>query len=86
MTKSIGLFQAKTHLSELVDEVQHGQSIIITKRGQPVAQVVPFLQGEVLKRQDAAQRIAQLRERMRALYGEQDEMTVREMIETGRKK
>jgi len=40
--KSIGSFQAKTHLSSLIDDVQKGHTYIITKRGRPVAKLVPY--------------------------------------------
>lgn len=39
--KSIGAFEAKTHLSQLLDQVANGESIIITRHGMPVAQLVP---------------------------------------------
>lgn len=37
----IGAFEAKTHLSRLLDSVKQGETITITKRGQPVARLVP---------------------------------------------
>ena len=37
----IGAFEAKTHLSSLLDEVEGGQEIVITKHGRPVARLVP---------------------------------------------
>jgi len=40
--KTIGAFQAKTHLSELLNEVAGGAVITITRRGKPVAQIIPF--------------------------------------------
>jgi prevent-host-death family protein len=40
-TKAIGAFEAKTHLSELLDRVGHGQVYVITKRGRPVAELRP---------------------------------------------
>jgi prevent-host-death family protein len=39
---NIGTFDAKTHFSELIEEVQKGKDYIITKRGKPVARIVPF--------------------------------------------
>jgi prevent-host-death family protein len=36
---AISLADAKAHLSELVDRVEDGQSIAITRRGKPVAQL-----------------------------------------------
>jgi prevent-host-death family protein len=40
--KSIGLFEAKSHFSALILEVESGESIIVTKKGKPVARIVPF--------------------------------------------
>jgi prevent-host-death family protein len=37
----VGLFRAKTHLSELVEAVRKGRSFIITRRGKPVAELKP---------------------------------------------
>jgi prevent-host-death family protein len=38
--KSVGAFEAKTHLSQLLDEVEQGGTIEITRRGRPVARLV----------------------------------------------
>lgn len=40
--KHIGSFVAKTHLSSLIDDVQKGEEYIITKRGKPVAKLIPY--------------------------------------------
>ncbi len=37
----IGAFEAKTHLSRLLDEAEKGEVITITKRGRPVARLMP---------------------------------------------
>lgn len=39
--KTIGAFDAKTHLSELLDQVDKGTVYLITKRGRPVAELRP---------------------------------------------
>lgn len=39
--KTVGSFKAKTHLSELLDEVAAGETIVITKRGKVVAHLTP---------------------------------------------
>jgi prevent-host-death family protein len=36
---AIDLADAKAHLSELIDRVEAGESIVITRRGKPVAQL-----------------------------------------------
>lgn len=38
--KHIGIFEAKTHLSSLLDEVEKGGEIVITRHGKPVAKLV----------------------------------------------
>lgn len=44
-TSSVGLFEAKTHLSELVARAERGEEVIITRHNKPVAKIVPI--GEV---------------------------------------
>jgi len=39
--KTIGAFEAKTHLSSLLDRAEKGEEIVITRRGQPVAVLSP---------------------------------------------
>ena len=39
--KTVGAYEAKTHLPQLLDEVARGTSITITKRGVPVAVLTP---------------------------------------------
>lgn len=39
--KEIGAFEAKTHLSSLLEQVQAGRSFYITKRGRRVAELRP---------------------------------------------
>ena len=39
--REVGAFEAKTHLSELLAEVEAGASVTITRRGKPVARLVP---------------------------------------------
>lgn len=40
MTKSVGMHEAKTHLSRLVADVQAGHDVVITSRGVPVARLI----------------------------------------------
>ena len=41
VVRKVGAFEAKTKLSELLDRVERGEEIIITRRGKPVARLVP---------------------------------------------
>lgn len=40
MIKVVGAFEAKTHMSRLLDAVERGERIIITRRGKRVAELV----------------------------------------------
>ncbi len=37
---TVGAFEAKTHLSALLDQVAAGEEVVITKHGKPVARLV----------------------------------------------
>lgn len=50
---TIGAYEAKTHLSELLEKVEGGQEIVITKHGMAVARLVP-----VKKKASAEERVA----------------------------
>ncbi len=39
--RQVGAFEAKTHLSALLAAVAAGETVVITKRGRPVARLVP---------------------------------------------
>ncbi|MGH9306220.1 MAG: type II toxin-antitoxin system Phd/YefM family antitoxin [Acidimicrobiales bacterium] len=41
MTKSVGVHEAKTHLSRLLEDVAAGEEVLITRRGEEVARLVP---------------------------------------------
>lgn len=42
MSVTVGAFEAKTHLSELLARVEAGEEVTITKHGRPVARLVPM--------------------------------------------
>ena len=41
MAKTVNLYEAKTHLSALVDRAADGEEIVIAKAGKPRARLVP---------------------------------------------
>lgn len=45
--REIQASEAKTHLPRLLDEVERGETIVITRHGRPIARIVP----EVSRRQ-----------------------------------
>ncbi len=78
---TVGTFEAKTHLTQLLSRVANGEKILITNRGQPVAMLVPpeprrkvaALVAEILKARD---------ERGPTLG---KGMSIRQLIEEGRR-
>ena len=80
---SVGTFEAKTHLTQLLGRVAKGEKILITNRGLPVAMLVP---PEPETRAD----VAGLVDEMLRLRDEQGpslgpKLTIRQMIEEGRR-
>ncbi len=43
--REVGAFEAKNRLGALLDRVEHGEEIVITRRGKPVAKLVPAAPG-----------------------------------------
>ena len=77
----VGSYEAKTNLPRLLDRVQHGELITITRHGKPVARLVPVEEFDRRKVTDAVEGIKQLRKGNRL----GDELTVRQLIEEGRR-
>lgn len=50
---TVGSFEAKTKLAELLDKVEAGETITITRRGIAVAQLVPLKAADEKARQRA---------------------------------
>ena len=59
--KEVGVFEAKNTLSALLDQVERGEEVIITRHGREVARLVPP-RGVVSREaaREAAQRIRQM--------------------------
>lgn len=80
ITTTIGAFQAKTHLSELLNKVQAGQTFTITKRGQAVAELKP-MQSEKNKKLVALAMARKLRESISGTFTHEE---IKAMINEGR--
>ena len=78
---SVGSYEAKTHLPQLLERVENGERIMITKRGKSVAMLVPPpTQGK----KDVRQTIEAMRElRKGNRLGEG--LSARDLIEDGRR-
>jgi prevent-host-death family protein len=55
--KSIGAFEAKTHFSALIEEVERGAQISITKHGRLVAKLVPAQSPDRQKKRQTIDRL-----------------------------
>ena len=42
MSSQVSLYEAKTHLSSLIERVASGEEVVITKNGVPKARIVPL--------------------------------------------
>ncbi len=75
--KTVGIFEAKTHFSALIEEAREGATITVTKNGEPVAQIVPVQE----RRSEASEAMR----RILSTCAKLDGLTIREMIEEGRR-
>lgn len=58
MSTTVGSFEAKTHLAHLLERVEHGEEIVITRRGKPIARLIPATIGhDVVAAREAADRL-----------------------------
>ena len=79
--RSVGLFQAKNGLSALVDRVSKGEEIVITRRGQQVAMLVPANRGAKRAAREVVEHIREARKGARLPKG----YTPRRLVEEGRR-
>jgi prevent-host-death family protein len=78
--KTIGAFEAKTHLSELLDLAALGERVTITRRGKPVAMLVPMSEEPAVTPEEAAAALRRLRVGVTL-----DGARLRDLIEEGRR-
>ena len=79
--ETVGAFDAKTHLSALLDRVARGERITITRHGVPTAMLVPVGDaGGKLTHEEIVQGMRALRARVKP-----DVMSVRDMVRQGRR-
>ena len=56
----VGAFEAKNTLGSLLDRVEQGEEIRITRHGKPVARLIPETRVDVARAQAAAKRIREM--------------------------
>lgn len=55
--QTIGAFAAKTHFSSLLDQVEKGEQVVITKHGRPVAKLIAVTTQNQLSLKNTIQRL-----------------------------
>lgn len=77
---TVGAFEAKTHLAELLRKVSAGQVIRITQRGKPVADLMPITSNDMEISTVAAQKMLLLMKGTAV----QAEIDIKSLINAGR--
>ena len=77
---SVGTYEAKAHLSKLLERVEKGEQFIITRHGVPIARLVPPENARKMTAGDAVAELKKMRKN-RTLGG----LTLRSMIGEGRR-
>jgi prevent-host-death family protein len=76
---TVSSFDAKTHLSQLIQDVEKGKSITITRRGKPVARLVPVQEENETPVEYIVEELASVRRRIKGVFD------VKKLIKEGRK-
>lgn len=79
---TVGIFEAKNRLSELVERAARGEEIVITRRGEEVARLMPPHVPDALAQ---ARSLAERIRRSRAQHPLGGGVSIRELIEEGRR-
>ncbi|HEY8873837.1 MAG TPA: type II toxin-antitoxin system prevent-host-death family antitoxin [Stellaceae bacterium] len=58
---TVGAFEAKTHLSALLERVAGGEEVVITKHGKPIARLVGATAMDRAKVDDVVEQLKRLR-------------------------
>ena len=75
----VGAYEAKTHLPKLLERVEKGERIVITKHGRPVAELAPYRNRDSEAVRAAISDLTAFRKKHRL------GASVRDLIEKGRK-
>ena len=62
--ESVSAYDAKTHLPRLLERAARGERFVITRHGKPVAQLVPFEEGDAASVRAAVERVAAIRSKL----------------------
>jgi prevent-host-death family protein len=73
---SVGTFEAKTHLTRLLERVAKGERIMITNRGRPVAVLVPPDAGIQSDTAQVGREMLEYRDKMKRCLGAKSSRTL----------
>ncbi len=82
--KSVGSYEAKTHLPRLLSEVEKGETITITRRGKPIARIVPAEEPPVRDVSTVIRDFRAYSQQQARTLGSLSVRKIKEMIEGGR--
>ena len=82
LKNSVGAFEAKTHFSNLLDRVENGDRILITRHGRAVAVLAPVEKRPTPNLMELAERALAASKGTSLPKG----MTIKDMINAGRKR
>lgn len=71
---TVGSYEAKTHLPDLLRQVEAGEHVVITRNGKPVARLMPIADAKLEQALAAKERIMELRKTM-------PKFTIEEIVE-----
>ena len=83
--KQFGAFEAKTHFSELLAAVIHGEKFIITKHGTKVAMIIPFVSKKRKDEENPVKGAIRAIKKLRKGVTLGKSLSIKEMREEGRK-
>jgi prevent-host-death family protein len=69
--------EAKTHLAQLLDEVERGETVVITRHGRRIARIIPEAERRQREIEEALDDIKKLGEEIRNRHGA---MTIEEIL------
>ena len=78
---TVGSFEAKTHLPQLLDRVARGEKILITRNGKPAALLIPAPTEDLKNVKDVVAQMKVLRRGNRLGKG----LSIRDLIDEGRR-
>lgn len=80
--KEMSFYEARTHFSELLNQVAKGKTFLITRRGKPAAVLGPPPETSEKDVKQVVKEMLEYRDRRKQTLGG---LTIRELIEEGRR-